>query len=623
MSENRYINMTQKEKDNLCDGINFQNTLEQLQILDQRNQSPSLKRHRTNGSEYQYDDDRDIVNNDNGNYYQQQQKNSRYKKRNNYSITDQSLTTNSRTFTNSNSNTTINRISQQRRNTIGDSNDSYNKHYENHEDVFRISNQALTYAASTHLQPIKIECEPKMKDQKEAAKFIQHFFKFIEKDFYLQNINHKKPAGFEQWWIDKEGNIQGTTKVIDLYVFLCNPQRYPKEINDIKITPHPPKHLPPQRSVILKWIKNSISRNELKEELEFKFKSIYSIQDIIGTLNTRNRHVRIDFQDETEYNTILNSGKVSIYGQLIDCDEYLPAPKLLICSKCNTPGHTKRVCTYSQVELCRRCGKDRNGKEDHNLCEVKCHHCGGPHTSTDYSCPFIQKYRRELVLELRNRPDLLPAEAQLFIPTECRESGKITKILKNKSAQYQQFNKNQHYQSFNHLSSDHQNQWPSLPYSSYYSSKSDSNTNVNETIKSLNDELKTLKETYAAEQKKLEEKYKNHLNSMNQCWLIMQQQIQTQTEMFTSMDGIINSIVFSTCTSLMESLTQIVRKLKNDNNQNEFEPILLLLQQQLLLTNDKKSTYISHQMKLNQLAEKQRAVLDIALNSIIKQPNEL
>ncbi|CAF3929400.1 unnamed protein product [Rotaria sp. Silwood2] len=346
-------------------------------------------------------------------------------------------------------------------------------------------------------------------------------------------------------------------------------------------------------------------------------------EDIIGTLNTRNRHVRIDFQDETEYNTILNSGKVSIYGQLIDCDEYLPAPKLLICSKCNTPGHTKRVCTYSQVELCRRCGKDRNGKEDHNLCEVKCHHCGGPHTSTDYSCPFIQKYRRELVLELRNRPDLLPAEAQLFIPTECRESGKITKILKNKSAQYQQFNKNQHYQSFNHLSSDHQNQWPSLPYSSYYSSKSDSNTNVNETIKSLNDELKTLKETYAAEQKKLEEKYKNHLNSMNQCWLIMQQQIQTQTEMFTSMDGIINSIVFSTCTSLMESLTQIVRKLKNDNNQNEFEPILLLLQQQLLLTNDKKSTYISHQMKLNQLAEKQRAVLDIALNSIIKQPNEL
>ncbi|CAF1329264.1 unnamed protein product [Rotaria magnacalcarata] len=122
--------------------------------------------------------------------------------------------------------------------------------------------------------------------------------------------------------------------------------------------------------------------------------------DIIGTLNTRNRHVRIDFQDETEYNTILNSGKVSIYGQLTDCDQ--------------------------------RCGKDRNDKEDHSLCEIKCHHCDGPHTSTDYSCSFIQQYRRELVLELRNRSDLLPAEVQLFIPTECRESGKGTKTLENR-----------------------------------------------------------------------------------------------------------------------------------------------------------------------------------------------
>ncbi|CAF4994406.1 unnamed protein product [Rotaria sp. Silwood1] len=426
MSDNRYINVTQKEKDDLCDGINFQNTLEQLQILDQRNQSPSLKRHRTNGSEYQYDDDRDHLNNDNESNYQQQ-KNSKYERRNNYSRTDQSLTTNSRTYTNSNSNMTKNRFAQQQGNTTSNINDLNNKQHVNHENPFQISNQALNYAASTHLHPIKLECEPTMKDQRTAAKFIQQFFKYIEKDFYQQNITQQKPIGFEQWWIDKEGNIQGITKVIDLYVFLCNPQRYPKEINNFKITPHPPKHLPPQRSVILKWIKNSISCNELKEELEIKFKSIYSIRDIIGTINTRNRHVRIDFQDETEYNTILNSGYVPIYGQLIECDEFLPAPKLLICSKCNTPGHAKKACQISQIDLCRRCGKDRNDKENHSSCEIKCHHCGGAHTSTDYSCPFIQKYRRELVLELRNRPDLLPAEAQLFLPTECRENGKEQK----------------------------------------------------------------------------------------------------------------------------------------------------------------------------------------------------
>ncbi|CAF4053856.1 unnamed protein product [Rotaria magnacalcarata] len=289
--------------------MNFQNTLEKLQVMDERNQSLSLKCHRTNGT--------------------------------------------------------------------------------------------LTYAAAIHMQPFKLECVPKMNDQKEAAKFIQHFFKLIENNFDQQNNYHDRPTGFDQWWIDKE-------------------------------------------------------------------------VDIIGILHTRNRQVRIDFQDKTEYNTNLNSGKVSIYGQLIDCDH--------------------------------RCGKDRNDKEDHNLCEIKCNHCDGPHRSTDYSCSFIQQYRREPVLELRNHPDLFPAEAQLFIPTECRESGKGTKILENKSAQYEQFkkNQNQHYHPFNHLSSDYKNQWPSLPHSSSDSRTSISNNNLNNTIESLKDELNLLKENYASEQTKIE-----------------------------------------------------------------------------------------------------------------------
>jgi hypothetical protein len=625
MNDNRYNNMTQKDKDDLCDGINFQNALEQIKFVDKHNQSPSLKRHLTNGSELQYDHEHDVENNNEG--YNYQTNNIRYKRRNNYSRNDQSSTTNSRTYTNSNSNMIENRNVQQRRPTTADNTDSSDKHYENQQNKILISEQALNFAATTHLQPIKLECDPKMKEKKEAAKFIQQFFKSIEKDFHQQNITYKKPVGFEQWWIDKEGNIQGTTKEIDLYVFLCNAQRYPNEIENIKITPHPPKHLPPQRSVILKWIKNEISTNEIKEELEIKYKSMYLLEDIIGTANARNRHVRIDLQNETEYNSILNSGKVTIFGQLIDCDEYLPAPKLLICSKCNTPGHTKKVCVKSQFEICRRCGKDRNDKEDHKLCEIKCHHCGGPHTSTDYKCSIIKKYRHELVLELSNRPDLLPAEAQLFIPTECRERGTRTKILENKAARYQQMNKNQHQRALNHFNLSDQNQWPVLPTPSSYSlttTTTNNNLNLNETIKSFSDELKMLKENYAAEQKKIEEKYKIHINLMNQSWLIMQQQIQTQTEMFNSMDCIINSVVFSTCTSLMEGLAQIVSNLKNvTNSQTEFDPLLLLLQQQLLLINDKKSTYISHQIKLNHLVEKQREALDLALNTIIKQPNEL
>src|SRR6202044_1530208 len=124
----------------------------------------------------------------------------------------------------------------------------------------------------------------------------------------------------------------------------------------------------------------------------------------------------------------------------------------------------------------------------------------------------------ELVLELQNRPDLLPAETQLFIPIECRERGIKSKILENKSAQAQsrQFRRNQQQYSFNsinHFNVAEQNQWPVLP--SPLSYPSTLNNNLNETIKSLSTELKTLKENYVTEQKKIEEKYKNHLNLMN------------------------------------------------------------------------------------------------------------
>jgi hypothetical protein len=41
-------------------------------------------------------------------------------------------------------------------------------------------------------------------------------------------------------------------------------------------------------------------------------------------------------------------------GQLLDVDEHLPAPKILICTKCNVPGHTKKQCQSSLCVLVRK-----------------------------------------------------------------------------------------------------------------------------------------------------------------------------------------------------------------------------------------------------------------------------
>ncbi|CAF3849580.1 unnamed protein product [Rotaria sp. Silwood1] len=322
---------------------------------------------------------------------------------------------------------------------------------------------------------------------------------------------YKRPIGFDVWWVDKDGNIQALTKNIDLYVYLCKEERYPKELNNIKIIPHAPKHLPPQRSIIMKWIRNSISFNELKCELGERYKSIYSMKEIIGTANERNRHIRIDISDEKEYKEILNSGKITIYGQLYDIDEYLPAPKLLICTKCNLP-----------------------------------------------------------VTELRKRTDLLPANTQIYIPFECRPSGENNKVIENKTTfmQHQQYQQNPH--QFNIMKEDY-NTWPILQHnvSNQSASTSTNNTNIYDTIQTLKDELEKIKTNYAEEQRRNQQKYSEILILINQSYTIMKQQIDTQVQMITAMNNIIGTTMFTTCSKVEKIIKTTQNQLAIINNEEE------------------------------------------------------
>jgi hypothetical protein len=69
------------------------------------------------------------------------------------------------------------------------------------------------------------------------------------------------------------------------------------------------------------------------------------------TINDRNRHTRIELLDKKEYMSMLNSGQISIFGHLYDIDELLSSSKLLICSKCNQPGHVRKNCKIASFDI--------------------------------------------------------------------------------------------------------------------------------------------------------------------------------------------------------------------------------------------------------------------------------
>ncbi|CAF1328687.1 unnamed protein product [Didymodactylos carnosus] len=163
----------------------------------------------------------------------------------------------------------------------------------------------------------------------------------------IQNTNFRQSILFDLWWIDTDDHLHIVIQTTEIYVYLCKKDRWSKEVDGIKIFSFPPAHLPPQHTVILKWVSLSCTTDDIESELKIKFESIYSVEDMNGTKNDKTRHVKVEILSECEYNSLLNSGKINLHGHLYDVYEFLPPPKVLMCNRCNKPGHTKKSCRNS------------------------------------------------------------------------------------------------------------------------------------------------------------------------------------------------------------------------------------------------------------------------------------
>ncbi|CAF1427929.1 unnamed protein product, partial [Rotaria magnacalcarata] len=122
-----------------------------------------------------------------------------------------------------------------------------------------------------------------------------------------------------------------------------------------------------------------------------------------------------------DYEKLMRQGGLTIDGQIFELNEFLPPPRILICSKCNDPGHVRKDCKF-EYDACRRCGDDRS-IGNHNECIISCHRCKQNHSATDYQCQYLIEYRRMLLQQLKQKPYLIPPNVKLFVPTEYRKDG--------------------------------------------------------------------------------------------------------------------------------------------------------------------------------------------------------
>lgn len=464
----------------------------------------------------------------------------------------------------------------------------------------------MNYASEYHYSPFKIECSPKIDDKKQGQKLITELIQLIKPGFMTENPKFNKTILFDIWWIDANGDLQIIIKTLELYVYLCKTDRYPKEVNGTKIVPSCPLHLPPQLIVILKWVNRSILIDEIKEELNSKYKSIFSIQEMVGTINDKTRHIKIEILNKEECISILNSGKISIYGHLFDVDEYLPTPKVLLCGRCHQPGHTKTNCRNSTFDMCRRCGGDRTNIDQHRECQIKCHHCGEEHIATDYKCKIIDNYRRQLIDELKRNTNRLPNDIQLFIPSEYRSPDDKSKSIYNREIYEQQFNSTRPNIPYRTNTSA----WPILRESS----TSDNEFNLSLTIKTLSEELKQVQQRHEKEQQRIEQKFNCSLMMINQTFTLINQNHQTQQTIVNVMNTAVSKTLFTTCMKTMDYLQLIVNQLVNKIDKDNYDDIIKQINIHNQYLQEAQREYHQHQEELKNISFKQVQVLNQAID---------
>jgi len=354
-----------------------------------------------------------------------------------------------------------------------------------------------------------------------------------------------------------------------------------------------------------------------RPKIKTSIKSIFNVEDMRGSMNEKSRHVRLELSSQNEYNVILKNGGISINGHIIEVNEFLSPPRLLICSKCNDPGHIRRNCKF-QYDACRRCGKDRT-IGDHKECTICCHRCNENHLSTDYKCPYLIDYRRSLLHKLKNQPNLLPPNMHIFIPTECHDKGiKNNKILSNPGVK------------FNNISSNNSNALPfnlsSHAWQSLNQGSNGENTlllnrqSIWNDLKLKQDEINKIKEDFNVKMQQLHSKYDDHMKKMNSILLIVSQQVKNQNESVERCYTTINEvlpILSSTLEVIQRLITQSGMLNKNENISSENQSVLNHISQSLDFIKDRNDLLSSNQQILNSLVEQQNELMIKGINSLM------
>lgn len=316
----------------------------------------------------------------------------------------------------------------------------------------------------------------------------------------------------------------------------------------------------------------------------------------------------------------MHQGGLTIDGHIIELNEFLAPPRLLFCSKCNDPGHVRKHCNL-KYDACRRCGEYKSNG-NHNECNICCHRCKQNHLATDYKCQFLMDYRRALLQQLKQKPDLLPPNVKLFIPTECRKDGdRNNKIVSSKSStsNTKMYNGGTNDQAQHLPFKTNSHNWPTLEKHRSSSINLTTDDDLWKEIKNNQKEIEKLKEEFNIKIQQCRTKYDDNIQKIKLILLIISAQTKYQNENVERCNAIINDFIpllASTLTILQKLTTNGNEQNKIIGNTNKTGKLLHYISNSIECMKERHDALISNQKSLHTLVDQQGQLLSQAVNNL-------
>ncbi|CAF3284200.1 unnamed protein product [Rotaria sp. Silwood2] len=198
--------------------------------------------------------------------------------------------------------------------------ESKDNHYQKQSDVIHTNEELnhLQQEKQQFIQKRKITITSRTFVNEEMASMNHHYLKNKQKKGYVkqsEQTNYRVHQNNDNY-LNNHSNQQKRQMEHQPKLFISNNALHyaieqhlppinikcePKLSNSTTINPNPPKRLPPQRMIILKYVPRDIHIKDIKNEIFSKYKSLFNIEEMRGTIDGKNRHVRLDLTDHEEY----------------------------------------------------------------------------------------------------------------------------------------------------------------------------------------------------------------------------------------------------------------------------------------------------------------------------------